>query len=407
MSAQRVAVTGLGAVSAAGLGTDENWKRIVAGEPTAAPDPVLDSCPVNFGCRVPDFEPVTRLGRRQAGLLDRYAQLALVAAEEALSSARLRSEDTDPTRFGVVLGSVAGGMATLEAQQTRLERLGPNAVSGRTMPLGLLSAAAGALSIHFGLRGTALTVATACASGTMAIGVARDLIRTGVLDVALAGGADSPLTPLNAAAYNQLRALSRRIDAPSIASRPFSATRDGFVLGEGAGILVLESEAHARARGAPAMAMIAGYGTSADGHHVTRPNPDGEGARRAMRAALADADVPADAIGYVNAHGTSTRLNDSVESAAISQILGDRVAVSSTKGVTGHPFGAAGALEAAYSVLALRDSTIPPTANLNDPDPDITVDLVAGAARRKRLRAVLSNSFGFGGYNASLVITAA
>ncbi|KOG85176.1 beta-ketoacyl-[acyl-carrier-protein] synthase family protein [Streptomyces varsoviensis] len=413
MSAPRVIVTGMGLISAAGIGAEANWRRIVAGEPTALHAPGLDGCPVDFGCAVPDFDPAEHLGRSRAEALDRYAQLAMVAAEEAMDSAGVAVREptersagtTDPARIGVVLGSLAGGTATIEAQQTQLERHGPTAVAGRTIPLGLVSSAAGALSARFGLLGASMSVTTACASGTTAIGTARDLIRTGALDVALAGGADAPLTPLNAAAYDRLRALSRRGDYPPAASRPFSATRDGFVLGEGAGFVVLESEEHARARGAPRLASIAGYGSAADGYHPVRPDPDGGGARRAILAALADAGMGADAIDYVNAHGTSTPLNDAVESAVVTDLLGDDVPVSSTKGVTGHPLGAAGALEAAYAVLALRDGIVPPTANLTDPDPDISVDLVAGAARRERLRAVLSNSFGFGGYNASLVIT--
>ncbi|MFI6305946.1 beta-ketoacyl-[acyl-carrier-protein] synthase family protein [Amycolatopsis thailandensis] len=407
MTPPEVVVTGIGVVSAAGVGVDENWKRIVSGEPTADHDPELDGLPVDFACRVPDFNPVPLLGTREAGRTDRYTQLALVAAHEALTSSRLRLENTDSTRAGVVLGTVSGGSSTMERQEERLLLAGSSAVSVRTMPMGLVNMAAGVLSIHFGLQGIALTTATACASGTNAIGVARDLIRSGAMDVVLAGGTDAPITPLSSAAFHRLGALSRRCHDPAGASRPFSADRDGFVLGEGAGILVLENERHARARQAPRLAKVAGYGASADSHHVTRPHPEGAGARRCMRAAIADAGLaPAD-IGHVNAHGTSTRLNDEVENAAIASIFGDQVAVTSTKGVTGHPFGAAGALEAAYSVLTLTTSVIPPTANLTEPDPRITVDVVAGTARHRNVGAVISNSFGFGGHNASLVFTAA
>ncbi|MBY6307456.1 beta-ketoacyl-[acyl-carrier-protein] synthase family protein [Streptomyces clavuligerus] len=398
-------VTGIGVISAAGTGVEENWKRVVAGEPTAARDSVLFGSPVDFACRVPDFDPGPRPGGPQAERLDRYAQLAMVAAAEALASAGLPASPGDPDRCGIVLGSVAGGMGTLEEQAARLERGGPTAVAGRTMPLGLLSSAAGAISVRHGLRGTCLSVATACASGTQAIGLARDLVGAGTLDIALAGGADAPLTPFNAAAYARLRALSRRADDPRGASRPFSATRDGFVLGEGAGFLVLEREDDARARRAPLLAVVAGHAATADAHHAVRPDPTGSGARRAMLGALADADLDPGSVGHINAHGTSTLLNDAVEGTAIGEVFGDRVAVSSTKGVTGHTFGAAGALEAAYAVLALREGLIPPTANLTDPDPSIPVDLVAAQARRARLDAVMSNSFGFGGYNASLVLT--
>ncbi|MFI9383483.1 beta-ketoacyl-[acyl-carrier-protein] synthase family protein [Kutzneria sp. NPDC052558] len=406
MSRPGVVVTGVGLVSAAGIGVADNWRRVVAGEPTAARDPALVGCPIDFACRVPGFDASGLLGDRRAETADRFTQLAIVAAEEAMAHAGLGPDGADPTRFGVVLGTVAGGTATMEAQQAKLLREGPEAVSVRTMTMGLVSMAAGELSIRFGLRGVTMTVATACASGTNAIGIARDLIRSGKLDVALAGGADSPLTPLHSAAFHRLGALSRRTDQPLAASRPFAASRDGFVLGEGAGVLVLESDAHARARGATRLAEIAGYGTTADAYHVTRPAPAGTGAIRAMLDALTDSGLEAGDIDYVNAHGTSTRRNDEVESAAIAAVLGDGVAVSSTKGVTGHPFGAAGALEAGYSVLALRDSLLPPTANLTDPDPCVTVDLVAGAARGAKVRAVMSNSFGFGGHNACLVITA-
>lgn len=405
MSPSPITITGMGLVSAAGIGVADNWRRVVAARPTAARHPALAGHPVDFACRVPDFHPAALLGERRAEYTDRFTQLALVAAREALTHARLRPADTDLTRFGVVLGTLAGGTATMETQQDRLLHGGAAAVAARTLPMGLTSSAAGELSIHFGLLGTTMTVVTACASGATAIGVARDLIRSGTLDVALAGGTESPITPLQAAAYHRLGALSRRTHDPLGASRPFTASRDGFVLGEGAGILVLENDAHARARGAPRLANVAGYGATADSHHAVRPEPTGDGARRAVLAALADAQIGADDVGYVNAHGTSTRLNDAVEGAVVAKVFGEAVAVSSTKGVTGHTLGAAGALEAGYSVLALRDSILPPTANLTDPDPGIAVDLVAGAARHTHVHAVVSNSFGFGGHNACLVLT--
>ncbi|OXM49751.1 beta-ketoacyl-[acyl-carrier-protein] synthase family protein [Amycolatopsis alba] len=405
MNSPRVVVTGMGLVSAAGTSLSENWRRVIAGEPTAARDPALAGCPIDFTCRAPDFEPSRYLGRRGAATADRFTQLALVAADEAVSEAKLRLDETDLTRFGVVIGTMSGGMTTIERQHARLLEGGSSTVSGRTMLMGMTSVAASALSIHHGLRGTCLTVSTACASGTVAIGTACQLIRSGTVDVVLAGGADSPLTPLQVAALDRLSALSRRNDDPGRASRPFDADRDGAVLGEGAGILLLESESHAMARGAPQLAEIAGYGDSSDGYHIVQPDPDGAGAQSAMRAALADAGLSPRDVDYINAHGTSTRSSDEIECTAISAIFGDSPAVSSTKGVTGHTCGAAGGLEAAYSILALRDSCVPPTANLTDPDPSIKVDLVADQARHAPLRAVMSNSFGIGGHNASLVIT--
>ncbi|MFD5554637.1 beta-ketoacyl-[acyl-carrier-protein] synthase family protein [Streptomyces sp. NPDC127068] len=405
MSVSEVHVIGLGLVSGAGIGVDENWRRVVGAEATAARDSALVGCPVDFGCRVPGFEPAKLLGPQRAETTGRFAQLALVAAREALAHARLRPEQTDTARFGVVLGTVAGGTGAMEDGQSWLLRAGPGGVPVRTMTTGLVSSAAGEVAIQFGLRGMALTIATACASGTAAIGTARDLIRSGRLDVALAGGADSPLTPLYSAAFDRLRALSRRTDDPVTASRPFDMERDGFVLGEGAGMLVLESESHARDRAAPGLARIAGYASTTDGYHAVRPDPQGTGARRAMVEALADADLAAREVGHVNAHGTSTRRNDEVEAAAIAAVFGTDVAVSSTKGVIGHTFGAAGAIEAACAVLALRHALVPATANLVVPDPSTDIDLVIGSARSQRLEAVLSNSFGFGGYNASLVFT--
>ncbi|WP_424216175.1 beta-ketoacyl-[acyl-carrier-protein] synthase family protein (plasmid) [Streptomyces sp. BI20] len=400
-----VVVTGMGMIGAAGVGVEAGWRRVLAGAPTAAPLAALAGCPVDFGCEVPGFDAPTALGARRASGTERFTQLALVACAEALRSACLEPTGRNPARTGVVLGTAAGGTAALEAGQAALVTGGPAAVPGRTMPAGLLSAAAGELSVEFGVRGVALTVTTACASGSMAIGVARDLIRSGTADVVLAGGTDAPLTPLNAAAYHRLRALSRRVEDPAGACRPFSASRDGFVIGEGAGVLVLESAAHARRRGAPVVARLSGYGTSADAHHATRPPADGAGARQAMEAALRDAGVAASAVGYVNAHGTSTVRNDLAEGAAIRAVLGGAVPVSSTKGVTGHTFGAAGAIEAILTILALRDGLLPATANLTDPDPLIELDLIAKEARACSAGAALSNSFGFGGYNASLLFT--
>ncbi|MFF2619852.1 beta-ketoacyl-[acyl-carrier-protein] synthase family protein [Kitasatospora sp. NPDC058046] len=401
MTTRQVVVTGLGLVSAAGVGTENNWRYVVAAQPTAAVDPALTGCPVDLSCRVPGFAPATPAARR----LDRFAQLAMAAATEAWTSAGLHTTPVDGLRCGTVLGTLAGGVGTFEAEHARLLESGPDDVATGMIPMAMASSATGAVSMRFGLRGTSLVVSTACASGTVAIGMALAMVRSGLLDIVLAGGAEAPLTPMTAVGYQRLGALSRRVTDPAGASRPFSASRDGFVLGEGAGILVLEAAEHASARRARQLAVVAGYGESADAFHPIRPHPQGDGIRRAMLAALRDAQMtPAD-VGHVNAHATSTVLGDAAEGRAIASVFGTRVAVSSTKGVTGHPLGAAGALEAGYTVLALRDQLAPPTANLDDPDPAIDLDLVSGRPRRLPLHAAISNSSGFGGTNASLVLT--
>jgi 3-oxoacyl-[acyl-carrier-protein] synthase II len=399
------AITGIGLVTPAGIGVRDNWERVVAARSAAATDPELTGLPVTTACRVPAFR-AEELGVPGAWQWDRYAQLAMVAAGEALRDAGLEPHAwEDPSRVAVVIGSGAGGTATMEAQHAVLIEQGPAAVSPLTLPMGLLNMAAGQVAIQLGARGPCLAPCTACASGATAIGIARDLLRSGAADIVIAGGTEAPVTALFVSAFSRMRALSRRPD-PEAASRPFDAARDGFVLGEGAGIFVLETEAQARARGTRVRARIIGYGASADAHHVTSPDPEGRGARQAMRAALADAGLSRGDVGYVNAHGTSTRLNDAVEAAAIHDVLGDGVPVSSTKGVTGHLLGAAGAVEAAYAALALQHGVIPPTANLTEPDAAMRVDLVRGQPRHDRPSVALSNSFGFGGQNASLLIGA-
>lgn len=399
------AITGIGLVTPAGIGVSENWQRVVRGATTARLDSTLSELPVKISCRVPEFAPEV-LGVTNDWQWDRYAQLALIAAVEALHDAGLRAKAwDDDARVAVIIGSGAGGTATLETQHAELLARGPGNVSALTLPMGLLNMAAGQLAIEFGARGPCLAPCTACASGATALGIGRDLLRNGVADIVIAGGAEAPVTQLYVSAFSRMRALSRRTD-PLTASRPFDAERDGFVLGEGAGVFVLESEQHARSRGARVRARLVGYGASADAHHVTSPDPLGRGALIAMRAALADAGVtPAD-VGHVNAHGTSTPRNDVVESRAIRELFGGGVAVSSTKGVTGHALGAAGAIEAAYAALALEHGVVPPTANVQRIDPEIDVDVVYGNARKVGLRFALSNSFGFGGQNACLVLAA-
>lgn len=403
MTGFAAAVTGIGLVTPAGVGAKENWECVVDGRPTAAHHPELADLPVTMACRVPDFSPA-RLGLGKAWQWDRYAQFAIAATREALAHAGLRAgEWADSARVAVIIGSGAGGTGTLEEQHRVLIEEGPGEVSAMTLPMGLLNMAAGQVAIDIGANGPCLAPCTACAAGASAIGIGRELIRSGLADVVVAGGAEAPISPLYVASFARMRALSRRTDDPATASRPFDAARDGFVLGEGAGVLVLESEEHALGRGATALAKVIGYGASADAHHVTSPHPEGKGAELAVRAALADAGLTGRDVRYVNAHGTSTPLNDVIEAAMIRRVVGADAQVSSTKGVTGHPLGAAGSIEAAYAALAVHHGVVPPTASLTEVDPRVDVDVVHGQARRGPVDIALSNSFGFGGQNAALL----
>jgi 3-oxoacyl-[acyl-carrier-protein] synthase II len=400
------AVTGLGLVTPAGIGVSKNWERVCSGEPTASTDPNLAGIMVDFSCRVPDFDPVTLLGRKGTRRLDRFVQLAVVAAREAIADAGLNPQDWDGGRVAVVVGCGMGGAATWEVQHRRLLEQGPDKVSPMLIPMLVPNMVAGQLAMEFGATGPNLVTATACASGATAIGVARDLLLAGACDIVLTGGTEAGVTPLSIAGFAQMGALSKRCHDPAAASRPFDIDRDGFVAAEAAGILVLERPADARARGAHVHAHIAGYGASADGYHQTAPDPKGDGAERAIRAALADAGVAPSEIGHVNAHGTSTPLNDVAEARVLRRVLGDGAAVTSTKGVTGHALGGAGAIEAAYTVLAVERGLIPPTANLDSQDPEVDLDIVAKSPREQRVELAISDSFGFGGQNAVLVVRA-
>jgi 3-oxoacyl-[acyl-carrier-protein] synthase II len=401
-----VAITGLGLVTPAGIGVDASWQRVLTGVSTASPDENLAMLEVAFSCRVPGFDPSV-IDRKAARRLDRFVQLAVVAAREAVADAGLDPTTWDGARVGVVLGCGMGGAATWEAQHRRLLELGPGRVSAMLIPMLVPNMVAGQLAMDLGALGPNLVTATACASGATAIGTARDLLRSGACDIVLTGGTEAGLTPLSIAGFAQMGALSTRSDDPAAASRPFDVDRDGFVAAEAAGVLVLERAADAAARRAPVRAHVAGYGASADGFHVTAPDPDGGGAERAMRAALADAGIAPDEVDHVNAHGTSTPLNDASEARTIRRVLGHDVVVTSTKGVTGHSLGAAGAIEAAFSALTLQHQVIPPTANLDSQDPEIELDVVAKAPREAAVDVVMSDSFGFGGQNAVLVLTRA
>lgn len=406
-TAAPVAVTGLGLITPAGIGVEASWQGVLSGKSPAATDPELDGLPVDFSCRVPGFDAAETLGRKQARRLDRFVQLALVAAREAVADAGLDPEGWDPARVAVVVGCGLGGAQTWEDQHRRMLEHGPEKISPLMIPMLVPNMVAGHIAMDLGAKGPNLVTATACASGATAVGVARDLLRSGACDIAIAGGSEAGVTPLSVSGFAQMGALSGRRDDPARASRPFDRNRDGFVAGEGAGMLVLERDADAGARRARTHAHIAGYGASADAYHVTAPDPEGHGAALALRAALADAQLDPGEISHVNAHGTSTTLNDVAEAQMVARELGEQPLITSTKGVTGHTLGAAGAIEAALTVLTLERGLLPPTANCEDPDPEVPLEVVRESPREQSVATAMSNSFGFGGQNAVLVVTRA
>lgn len=408
--ARRIAVTGMGAKTPAGTTIDEMWQTLVAARPTAARittlgDYDVDALSVRIACEVPEFDPVPYLGPKESRRQDRAAQLGFAAAADAIAAAGELS--VDPARVGVVVGTGIGGLRSLEAQVETRVQSGPARVSPFLVPMMMANATSALVALQYGYTGPNLTVATACAASANAIGEAYRLVRDGSCDVVIAGGTESCITPTAIAAFARMTALSGRNDDPAAASRPFDADRDGFVMGEGAAFLVLEDWDRAVARGAVIVGEIAGYGRNCDAFHVTAPSPGGAGAAACMAAAIADAGIETDEIGHINAHGTSTPLNDAAEAEAIAKVFGREIPVTSTKGVIGHLVGAAGATEAIATFMALRDQTVPPTANFERTDIDVALDIVAGEARSVPSRYALSNSFGFGGHNASLVLGAA
>lgn len=404
---RRVAVTGMGAVTCTGIGVDAMWDSLSAGRSGITPIEHFDASayPTRFSGYVRDFDPSSVIDSKEARRMSRFQQFAMVAADEALRDAGLTEIDEDlAVRAGCIVGSGIGGLQTMEDQHTVLQERGPGRVSPFLVPMMIVDLAAGHISIKYGLKGINYAPVSACATGNHALGEAFEAIRRDDADVIVAGGFDAGVTPLGVAGFCAARALSTRNDDPRGASRPWSASRDGFVIAEGGAVLVLEEWEHARARGATIHAELLGYGASADAYHVTAPAPDGSGAMRAMRQALRVADLaPAD-VDYINAHGTSTPVGDLAETNAIKQVFGaDVPLVSSTKSMTGHMLGGAGAAEAVACVLALREGLIPPTINLTDPDPECDLDYVPNIARNVDLSVAMSNSFGFGGHNATLV----
>lgn len=409
MFKRRVVITGLGLITPLGIGSESFWQGLIEGRRVIGPITRFDasSFPTRIAAEVKEFDPLQFMEPKEARRTDRFIQFAVAATRLAVEQSRLSITSENAHRVGVIIGSGIGGLEYLENQMRIFLERGVERVSPFLSAMMIPDMAAGIVSITFGAKGPNSCVVTACATGAHAIGDAFRLIQRGDADVMLAGGTEAALVPIGVAAFCAARAMSTRNEDPGRASRPFDAQRDGFIMGEGAGVLVLEALEHAQARGAPILAEIVGYGMSADAYHLTQPDPEGNGALRSMQNALHDAGLSPESVDYINAHGTSTLYNDRVETLAIKRLFGEhayRLAVSSTKSVTGHLLGAAGAVEAAACVLAIQNQTLPPTINYEDPDPECDLDYVPNVPRRAKVEVTLSNSFGFGGHNATLVI---
>ncbi len=408
--AERVVVTGLGAVTPLGNDVESTWGGLIAGR--SGIDTISAFDPSAFATRIAgevrDFDPAAAVGPKEARRMDRFVQLAIGAAREALRDADLRIDATNAERVGVLMGSGIGGIITLMDQSRVLDSRGPDRVSPFLVPMMIVNMVAGVTAIHTGAKGPNFTVVSACATSAHCLGEAFEVIRRGDADAVIAGGSEAPILPIGLAGFTSMRALSTRNSEPQRASRPFDAERDGFVMAEGAAVLILESLSHAVNRRARIYAEFRGYGATGDAYHITAPAEGGEGAYRSMALALRKAGLAPEDIDYINAHGTSTPINDRLETMAIRQLFGPRaydVAVSSTKSMTGHLLGAAGALEAMACVKAIAHSIVPPTINYENPDPECDLDYVPNEARRTRVRAAISNSLGFGGHNATLLFT--
>ncbi len=405
---RRVVVTGVGVLSPIGNDRETFWNRLIRGESGIGPVTRFDpsNFPTQIAGEVKDFDPLDYMERKEARRMDRFVQFAVAATKMALQDAALDMEKEDPNRVGVYIGSGIGGLATWEEQHKVLLNKGPRRVSPFFIPMMIANMAAGQVSIMTGAKGPTSAAISACATGTHSIGDAFKIIQRGDADVMIAGGAEATITPMAFAGFCAARAMSTRNEEPQKASRPFDKERDGFVMGEGAGVLILESLEHAEKRGASIIAELAGYGMSSDAHHLTAPAPEGEGACRAMQQAMKDAGLSPEEIDYINAHGTSTDLNDKFETMAIKNAFGEhaqRLAVSSNKSMIGHLLGAAGGVEAIATALTVKTGMIPPTINLETPDPECDLDYVPNQARESKVRAALSNSLGFGGHNATLL----
>lgn len=407
---RRVVVTGMGCISPVGNSVKETWESLLAGKSGAGMITLFDASKhkTRFAAEVKGFDPAAIFGVRDARKMDRFTQFATVATQEALEQSGLKIDETNRDRVGIVIGTGIGGIGTIMEQAEVLRERGADRVSPFLVPMMIADSAPGMLAIRFGARGPNMAIATACASGNNAIGEALDIIRRGSADAMIAGGAEGALVSIAMAGMNVMGALSTRNDDPLTASRPFDKNRDGFLMGEGSGILVLEELEFAKARGANILCELTGYGTTDDAHHISAPAENGAGAAMSMKLALEDADLSVGDIRYINAHGTSTPLNDKSETAAIKTVFGEqayKIPVSSTKSMTGHLLGASGAVEAVFSVMAIREGILPPTINYETPDPLCDLDYVPNSPRRVSPHHVMSNSFGFGGHNATLVFS--
>ena len=405
---ERVFITGVGSISPVGLTIDETWSSLIKGVSGIDTISSFDSegYETTIAAEATDFDPQSYLDRKQAKRMDRFVQLAAAASLEALENSGLTIDKTNEERISVMVASGIGGIITLSEQIGVLNSRGPNRVSPFLVPMMLPDMASGQVSMLLGAKGANYCTVAACASGADSIGMAFEAIRRGDVDAAIAGGAEAAICPVGVAGFNACQALSKRNNDPQTASRPFDKDRDGFVLGEGAGVLVLENELSMNARGAEPIAEMIGYGATADAYHITQPGPEGEGGARAMNIALGKAHILPEEIDYINAHGTSTPLNDKFETMAMKSVFGKYaydIPISSTKSMTGHLLGASGALEAAITVMALKNQTVPPTINLKNQDPDCDLDYTPGSNRKLPLTKAMSNSFGFGGHNASLI----
>lgn len=407
---RRVVITGWGLVTSLSQDVDDCWKRVLNGESGIHKIDIFkaDDIKVSIGGDVHDWDPSEELGQKESNKVDRYSQFAMVAANKAFDFAKFDPKDSPKAaRYGCVLGSGIGGLTTISEQMERLIAKGPGRVSPMTIPKLMLNAGGGNIAINYGLRGPNYSVATACASATNAMGNAFELIQSNVCDVVVTGGTEAAMSRLGLAAFANMKALSMSDGDPATASRPFDQNRNGFVFSEGAGVLLFEDLEHAQERGATILAEVAGFGTSCDAGHITSPDENGIGAASAMRAALENAGITPEQIDYINAHGTSTPLGDKAETKAMKSVFGDhayKVSISSTKSQLGHSLGASGGIELVLTIKAILESTVPPTINLDNPDPDCDLDYTPNVPKQRDITFAMSNSFGFGGHNASIIV---
>ncbi len=406
---KRVVITGLGAITPIGIGKDKYWNSLISGKSGIGQITRFDTSEFNsrIGAEVKDFEPSDYMDKKEAKRMDRFSQFAVAASKLAFEDSKIELANTNLDRVGVVVGAGIGGMETLEREFTKMKDRGPGRVSPLLIPMMISNMAPGQISMIFGLKGSSMAITTACASGTHAIGESFRMIKEGKMDIIVAGGTEAAITPIAVAGFCSMKALSTRNDDPENASRPFDKERDGFVMGEGAGMLILEDLDHALARDADIYGEVVGYGSTSDAFHITQPDPNAKGARKAMEMAIEEANIKCSEVGYINAHGTSTYFNDKLETLAIKNVFGDYakdINISSTKSMTGHLLGAAGGIEAIATTLALKEGIIPPTINYENPDEECDLNYTPNKAVKRDIKCGLSNSLGFGGHNASILI---